>query len=89
VHLVKLEQLKQAPCKLVEIEGITKVSLVDLIEMKLRSGSSNLLRAQDLADAIGLIRRHRLTAEFARHLEDSLRSTYRKLVKELELEATD
>ena len=62
VHLVTIEQLKQAPRKTVEIEGITTVSLEDLIEIKLRSGSSNVLRAQDLADAIGLIRHHRLTA---------------------------
>ena len=41
-----------APRKMVEIEGITTVSLVDLIEIKLRSGSSNILRAQDLADAV-------------------------------------
>ncbi len=89
VHLVTLEQLKQAPRKMVEIEGITTVSLEDLIEIKLRSGSSNILRAQDLADAIGLIRRHRLGSEFARHLEKSLRPTYRKLVRELKREATD
>jgi len=86
VHLVTLDQLKEPPRKTVEIEGITTISLEDLIEMKLRSGSANLLRAQDLADAIGLIRHHRLTGEFARHLEKSLRPTYRRLIKEMKRE---
>ncbi len=87
VHLVTIEQLKQPPRKTVEIEGITTISLEDLIEIKLRSGSSNVLRAQDLADVIGLIRHHRLTAEFARHLDKSLRPTYRRLIKEMKREA--
>jgi hypothetical protein len=82
VHLVTIEQLKQAPRKTVEIEGITTVSLEDLIEIKLRSGSSNLLGAQDLADAIGLIRHHRLTAEFVRHLDESLWPTYRRIIRD-------
>ncbi|MBV8308985.1 MAG: hypothetical protein JO344_01165 [Planctomycetaceae bacterium] len=87
IHLVTIDQLKQPPRKTVEIEGITTVSLEDLIEIKLRSGSSNVLRAQDLADAIGLIRHHRLTGEFARHLDKSLRPTYRRLIKEMKREA--
>jgi Nucleotidyltransferase of unknown function (DUF6036) len=86
IHLVTIEHLKQPPRKTVEIEGITTISLEDLIEIKLRSGSSNVLRAQDLADAIGLIRHHRLTGEFARHLDKSLRPTYRRLMKEIERE---
>ncbi len=86
IQLVTIDQLKQPPRKTVEIEGITTVSLEDLIEIKLRSGSSNVLRVQDLADAIGLIRHHRLTAEFARQLDKSLRPTYRKLMKELKRE---
>ena len=85
VHLVTIEQLRQPPRKTVEIEGITTVSLEDLIEMKLRSGSSNVLRAQDLADAIGLIRHHRLTGEFAA-ISTSPAPTFRKLIKELKRE---
>jgi hypothetical protein len=42
------------------IERIITVSLLDLIEMKLASGSKNILRAQDMADVIGLIRHNRL-----------------------------
>jgi hypothetical protein len=86
VHLVTIEQLKQPPRKTIELEGITTVSLEDLIEIKLRSGSTNVLRAQDLADAIGLIRHHRLTGEFARHLDKALRPTFRRLIKELKRE---
>lgn len=86
VHLVTLEQLRRPPRETIEIEGITTVSLEDLIEIKLRSGSANLLRAQDLADAIGLIRQHRLTGAFARHLEKALRPIYRRLIKEMKRE---
>jgi hypothetical protein len=81
VHLVTREQVARPPRKRIEIEGITTVSLADLVEMKLESGSKNILRAQDLADVIGLIRQNGLTGEFARHLDKSVRSEYRKLVK--------
>jgi hypothetical protein len=81
VHLVTTEQIVRAPKQPMEIDGITTVSLADLIEMKLESGSKNVLRAQDLADVIGLIRHNGLTGEFARHLHKSLRSEYRKLAK--------
>jgi hypothetical protein len=89
VHLVTLRQIGNPPRRLVEIDGVTTVSLEDLLEMKLRSGTANLLRAQDLADAIGLIRRHRLSSEFARHLDKDLRPSYRRLVKELKREADE
>ena len=46
----------------------------------------NMLRAQDLADVIGLIRHNRLTSEFAKHLDKSLRPTFRKLVKAIQQE---
>ena len=80
VHLMLPEQVGSAPKEAVEIEGVTTVTPIDLISMKLRSGSTNLLRAQDLADVIGLIRHHRLTSGFARYLDKSLRSPFRKLV---------
>lgn len=87
VRLVTLQQLQSAPREVIELDGVTTVSLEDLVEMKLRSGTANLLRAQDLADAIGLIRHHRLSGEFARKLDKSLRPAYRRLVKALEREA--
>jgi len=86
VHLVTREQVAKPPRQAVEIEGITTVSLPDLIEMKLKSGSENILRAQDLADVIGLIRQNGLTGEFARQLDKSVRPIYRKLVKAIETE---
>jgi len=86
VHLVSPEQVGPAPKETVEIEGVTTVALPDLISMKLRSGSSNLLRAQDLADVIGLIRQHRLTSDFARRLDKTLRAPFRKLVRLIQRE---
>jgi len=81
VHLVLADQLGKPPRQIIEIDGIFTVSLADLIEMKLRSGTVNLLRAQDLADVIGLIRHRRLTGDFARRLDPSLRPTFRKLAR--------
>jgi hypothetical protein len=86
VHLVTPDQAGNAVPRTVEIEGVVTVALPDLIEMKLRSGTANLLRAQDLADVIGLIRRHRLTGEFARKLDRPLRPTFRKLARAIERE---
>ncbi len=86
VHLVLPEHVS-APLKgTLVIDGITTVTLVDLIGMKLRSGSANLLRAQDLADVIGLIRHHQLSSAFARHLEKTLRPAFRKLVRLIQRE---
>jgi hypothetical protein len=86
VHLVTRDQVPRPPRRTIEIDGIDTVSLADLIDMKLNSGSKNILRAQDLADVIGLIRHNRLTGEFARHLDKSLRPAYRKLAKAIKQE---
>lgn len=87
IHLVTAEQAGTAWGPTAEIDGIVTVPLADLIAMKLRSGTANLLRAQDLADVIGLIRRHGLRSEFARHLDKTLRPTFRKLARAIEREA--
>jgi hypothetical protein len=86
VHLVTREHVPHPPRRTLEIDGITTVSLADLINMKLASGIKNILRAQDLADVIGLIRQNGLTTEFARQLDKSIRPEYRKLVKAIETE---
>jgi hypothetical protein len=66
VHLVTIEQTGQPPANAEMVEQIRTASLPDLISMKLRSGTSSvLLRSQDLADVIGLIRARGLTASFA------------------------
>jgi len=86
IHLVLPDQVGPYPKKTIEIDGIVTVPLADLIEMKLRSGSANMLRAQDLADVIGLIRHHQLTNDFAKHIEKSLRPAFRKVVRMIERE---
>jgi len=88
LHLVTLEQLVDRPREIVQIERITTVSLADIIGMKLRSGTHNFLRAKDLGDAIGLIRYHQLTGEFAGKLEKSVRPAFRKVIKALKAEAS-
>lgn len=84
VHLVTVEQLGRKPGPSVVVDGVTVVDLADLIDMKLRSGTTNLLRAQDLADVIGLIRARRLQSAFAARIDKPLRSTFRKLVHAVE-----
>lgn len=86
VEIVSPEHVKSPLRGTLEIDGITTVTLVDLIGMKLLSGSTNLLRAQDLADVIGLIRHHGLTSEFARHLDKALRPPFRKLARLIQRE---
>jgi Nucleotidyltransferase of unknown function (DUF6036) len=88
VQLVLPEQVGALSAAPVDIEGVTTVTLADLINMKLRSGSTNPLRAQDLADVIGLIRQHQLPSGFARHLDRALRPTFRKLVRLIQRESS-
>lgn len=89
VHLVLPEHVGASLAKPIEIDGVITAPLADLIAMKLRTGSTNLLRAQDLADVIGLIRHHQLTSAFARHLEKSLRPAFRKLVRLIQRERAE
>ena len=87
VHLVRPEDArieKRGESRV--IDGVTVASLGDLVEMKLRSGTTNPLRAQDLADVIGLVRHHRLTGEFAAQLDPSLRREFRKIVRLIQQE---
>ncbi|HVT90455.1 MAG TPA: hypothetical protein VHD56_16495 [Tepidisphaeraceae bacterium] len=79
IHLVDEKMVQPPPTKLIEIDHITTVSLVDLINMKLRTGLAKTTRAQDIADVIGLIRRHKLTGAFSSKIDRSLRSEFRKL----------
>ncbi len=88
IRIVLEEQGGSRPQALIEIDGVTTVSLADLIAMKLRSGLKHLLRAQDLADVIGLIRHRGLTPEFARHLDKDLRPEFRKLARAIQREGT-
>jgi hypothetical protein len=87
VHLVTPSLVPDAPRKRQEIDGILTVSLADLINIKLRSGSGNLLRAQDMADVIGLIRCRNLRGDFTAKLSKDLRPAFRALLKAIKDEA--
>jgi hypothetical protein len=86
VHLVTSQLAGQEPTGPVERAGILTLDLARIVEMKLRSGSTNLLRAQDLADVIGLIRANQLTSAFASRLERSVRADFRKLARAIAAE---
>lgn len=86
VHLVLPDQVKTTPGRRQEIDGIITVGLAELMAMKLLSGMSNPLRAQDLADVIALIRVHKLGAAFAAKLPTPLRSEFKKLVRAIRVE---
>lgn len=81
VQFVTDDVVGTPPQHMAEIDGVRTITLPDLINMKLRSGLNNLLRAQDLADVIGLIRQRRLTNAFAGKLDKDVRPEFRKLVK--------
>ncbi|CAN5655876.1 hypothetical protein BH09PLA1_BH09PLA1_17340 [soil metagenome] len=81
VQLVDDKIVQPVPVERVQIDEVTTVSLADLINMKLRSGSSNVLRSQDIADVIGLIRANKLTGVFTSKLDKRFRAEFRKLTK--------
>ncbi len=81
VQLVTPAFVVHPPKRRVEIDGIRTISLADLISIKLRSGSENVLRAQDLADVIALIRRHKLGGQFAPRIAKDMRAQFRKLAR--------
>lgn len=81
VHIVRPEQVGTPPRALTEIEGVTVVSLADLIAMKLRLGLAKRTRAKDLADVIGLIRKRGPKGGFSSQLPADLRPDFRKLVR--------
>jgi hypothetical protein len=53
------EQIGKEHLGAIEIDGLGTVALAGLIEMKLHSDGKNFLRAQDLADGIGLLHQHK------------------------------
>lgn len=81
VHLVLSKQVRIAPLVVEELDGVRTVSLADLINIKLDLGLRDPLRAQDIADVIGLIRARGLTSAFAAKLHKSLRVEFRKLAR--------
>lgn len=87
VHLVLADQVCVPLGRHDEVEGIRVANLVDLINMKLTLGLRDPLRAQDLADVIGLIRHHRLNSVFATSLARGIRTEFRKLARAVAKEA--
>jgi len=81
VHMVSEDLVQPPPGPFTTVRGIITLTLADLISVKLHSGVSNLVRAQDIADVIGLIRARKLGASFARKLNRNLRGEFRKLVE--------
>lgn len=80
VHIVTDEPTGRAPSRVCDIAGIQTVGLADLINMKLRSGMESVLRAQDVADVIALIRVHRLSGGFVPRIDRAMRSEFRRLL---------
>lgn len=83
VHLVTADQIKPAPQSTLDLDGVTTIDLASLIGMKLRSGLADPLRAQDLADVIGLIRCNGLSPAFASRLPAAIRNDFRKLARSI------
>ncbi|MCA9103650.1 MAG: hypothetical protein KDA63_21000 [Planctomycetales bacterium] len=67
---------------LVQLEDLPVVTLARLIESKIACGEGSPRRThRDFADVVELIAIHNLDATFARHLDKSLRKTYRVLAR--------
>lgn len=87
IHLVTSVQAGPLQAAPRTIDDVRVAALSDLLNMKLRSGLRSVVRAQDLADVIALIRVKRLTSAFAARLDRDLRGEFRKLVKAVRSEA--
>lgn len=81
IRLVTVEQTGIVLGRPALREEIRVANLHDLISMKLRSGTANLTRANDIADVIGLIRANHLTSSFAAKLDLRVRGNFRVLAR--------
>jgi hypothetical protein len=68
------------PERISTIRRIQTVGLADLINMTLRSGTKSVLRAQDIADVIALIRVCKLAGALAPNMHRPLRSEFKRLL---------
>src|SRR5262245_49939252 len=80
IQIVTDEQTGGPPARISTIQQIQTVGLADLINMKLRSGTESVLRAQDIADVIALIRVCKLNGTFAAIVQRTLRAEFKRLV---------
>jgi hypothetical protein len=81
VQLVEKKLVKPVPIHRATIDQIVTISLADLINLKVKSGTGNVKRTQDIADVVGLIQANHLTSAFAAKVAKELRPEFRKLVK--------
>jgi hypothetical protein len=81
IHLVTIDQTGFAPTHRIELENIKTVSLGDLISLKLSSGVNNVLRSQDIADVIGLIRSNHLDGSFTPKIAKEYRKDFKGLLE--------
>lgn len=63
------------------IDGIRYVTLETLIELKLASGMSNLLRAKDIGDAVELVKANKLGEDFAQKLNPYVREKFLEICR--------
>lgn len=60
-------------------DGLSLIPLVNLVEMKLASGMSNLGRAKDIGDVVELIKHAKVPRELGDQLDPSVRDRYFEL----------
>jgi hypothetical protein len=63
------------------VEGLRVLTLPRLVELKLASGMSAPHRPRDLADVQEIIKARQLDDGFAAELDESVRQTYRDLLR--------
>lgn len=81
VHLITPAQIGQRTLSYQDIDGIRTVSLADLINIKLRSGRDNVLRARDLGDAVDLILANNLGGDFTGLIDSDLRPDFKRILQ--------
>ncbi len=87
VHLIGPGQAVPQPSHFLSIDDVQTVSLADLINLKLHSGTGNVLRSRDLADVIALIQANDLDGRFAGKIRKPLRPQFRKLLQAIRSES--
>lgn len=81
VQLVSAAHASPVPTHFVTLEDVRTVSLADLINLKLRSGTRSPLRARDLGDVVDLIRANGLDGRFTPRVAKPLRDEFRRLAR--------
>jgi hypothetical protein len=82
--LPKRVEFPEPAGNVVIIDGIKTLTLEKLVELKLASGMTAPDRRKDLADVQELAKVKQLGADFARHLDESVRAEYLQIHREIE-----